>query len=143
MTNKTILAGTVAGSLLAAGLIVTAFSGAQSSLAREPDARAPAEDKMAPRCLDGRHVGRIHVVDSHTLLVYDDFQNGYKLDISGPCSTMTDMSHIGFEFNGSDQICRAHDAFILHSEMDEAPLKCIINGVKALTRSEAAALDEG
>ena len=148
MTKKTILAGTIAGSLLAAGLVVTALSGAlsgaQAAPAREPDPRdAPAADKLAPRCLDGRHVGRIHVVDSHTLLVYDDFQNGYKLDISGPCTTMTDMSHIGFEFNGSDQICRAHDAFILHSEMNEAPLKCIINGVQPLTRTEAAALDEG
>ena len=144
MTNKTTLAGVVAGSLLAAGLVVTAMSGAQTSLAREPDARdASSADKMAPRCLDGGHVGRIHVVDSHTLLVYDDSRNGYKLDIAGPCSTMTDMSHIGFEFNGSDQICRAHDAFILHSEFDEAPLKCIINGVQPLTRAEAEAMDQG
>ena len=83
------------------------------------------------------------VIDDSTLLVYDDFRNGYKLDISGPCTTMNDMSHIGFEFNGSDQICRAHDAFILHSEFDEAPLKCIINGVQPLTRAEAEALDQG
>ncbi len=141
MTNKTTLAGVIAGSLLAAGLVVAAFSGPSASLARDRDAVSP--DKVAPRCLDGRHVGRIHVVDSHTLLVYDDFRNGYKLDISGPCTTMNDMSHIGFEFNGSDQICRAHDAFILHSEFDEAPLKCIINGVQPLTRAEAEALDQG
>ncbi len=144
MTNKTTLAGVIAGSMLAAGLVVVAMSGPSASLARDRDARdTPSADKMAPRCLDGRHVGRIHVVDSHTLLVYDDSQNGYKLDIAGPCTTMTDMSHIGFEFNGSDQICRAHDAFVLHSEFDEAPLKCIINGVQPLTRAEAAAMDQG
>ena len=144
MTKKTILAGVIAGSLLAGGLVVTALSGAPASIAHESDARAmPAPDRLAPKCLDGRHIGRTHVVDAHTLLVYDDSQNGYKLTIDGPCRSMTDMSHIGFEFNGSDQICRAHDAFILRSEMDEAPVRCIINGVQPLTRAEAAAIDEG
>ena len=137
-----ITAGIVAGGLVVTALSLTALTGAQTSLAGEPD-RVIASDKMAPRCLDGGRVGRIHVVDSHTLLVYDDARNGYKLTIDGPCTTMTDMSHIGFEFNGSDQICRAHDAFVLHSEMDEAPLKCIINGVQPLTRAEADALDQG
>jgi len=137
--NKVNILIAAATGALAAGLLVVSLSA--PSQARQYEDRTPS-DRIAPRCLDGQRVGRIHVVNEDTLLVYDTSMNAYKLSIGGPCRTMTDMSHIGFEFNGGSQICHAHDAFILHSEMDEAPVRCIINGVTPLTRDEAAALDE-
>lgn len=126
-------AGLLAGSLMVAGM---------STAAPYDDRGRSDPDRMAPRCLDARHIGGKHVVDEHTLLVYDDFGNGYKLDVGGPCRTMDDYSKIGFEFDGTDQICKAHDAKILFSHWDEAPLRCIINGVQPLTRAEAAELEK-
>jgi len=131
------MAGVTLCGMLAAGAFLAAFTSTQA----RTDDRMQVE-RVAPRCLDGQHIGRMHVVDDHTLLVYDTSMNAYKLDVGGPCKTMTDMSHLGFEFNGGSQICRAHDAFILRSEMNEAPVRCIINGVTPLTRDEAAAIDE-
>lgn len=140
MTKRVSLtgAGFAAIGLLAGGLLLAGF-------AHAPDDRDSRDTstRVAPRCLDGQHIGRKHVVDANTLLVYDDWGNPYKLDIGGPCRTMDDWSHIGFEFDGGDQICGAHDAKILYSKFDEAPVQCLINGVHSISRAEAAELDKG
>lgn len=111
------------------------------SAAGDRPAASGDRDSTAPRCLDSRHIGRKHVVDEQTLLVYDDFGHAYKLGIGGPCRNMDDWSQIGFEFEGGDEICNAHDAKILYSKFGEQPVTCIINSVKAVTKAEAEALD--
>lgn len=100
------------------------------------------QSHAAPRCLDIQNAGRKHVVNDHTLLVYDDFGNAFVLDVGGPCKTMDDYSKFGFEIQGSTQICQAHDAMILYSHNDEPPLRCLINGVKPISKEEAKALDK-
>lgn len=138
MVKKTYLAGFVVAGLMAGGLIVTACAGTPPAGGDQPAAQA----RTTPKCLDGRNIGRKHVVDDHTLLVYDTWGNPYKLDYAGPCRSMTDFSQIGFEFNGTNQICQAHDAKILRSEHGEAPVSCLINGVEPITREAAALLDK-
>ena len=103
---------------------------------------AAAQSHAAPRCLDIQNAGRKHVVNDHTLLVYDDFGNAFLLDIGGPCKTMDDYSKFGFEIQGSTQVCQAHDAMILYSHNDEPPLRCLINGVKPISKEDAKALDK-
>ena len=137
MAKKTYLVAFAAGGLLAGVLAISACA----TTAPSGDQTA-AQARVTPKCLDGRHIGRKHVVDDHTLLVYDDLGNPYKLDVGGPCRSMTDFSQIGFEFNGSHQICQAHDAMILRSENGERPVKCLINGVEPLTRDAASLLDK-
>jgi len=125
---------------LIAALAVIGLSAAHA----KTDRAAPAVDKgevKGPACLDGRDTHRIHVVDDHTLLVYDGRENAYKMDIGGPCRSMTDLSHFGFQFFGSDQICRAHDAQLLYSQNGERPVTCLINSVTPITRNEAKVLD--
>jgi hypothetical protein len=138
MAKKTYLAGFAIAGLMAGGLIVTACA----STAPASSDQASAQTRVTPQCLDGRNIGRKHVVDDHTLLVYDTWGNPYKMDIGGPCKSMTDFSQIGFEFNGSNQICKAHDAMILRSENGERPVKCLINSVEPLTREAAVLLDK-
>jgi hypothetical protein len=138
MAKKTYLAGFAIAGLMAGGLIVTACA----STATASSDQARAQTRVTPKCLDGRNIGRKHVVDDHTLLVYDTWGNPYKMDIGGPCKSMTDFSQIGFEFNGSNQICKAHDAMTLRSENGERPVKCLINSVEPLTREAAALLDK-
>jgi len=140
MADRTYLAGFAAAGLMAGALAVAALSVPVS--AKQTDDSRVAVAKPAPRCLDGRNVGRKHVVDQNTLLVYDTWGNPYKLDIGGPCRSMDDFSQIGFEFDGSDQICNAHDAKILYSKNGERPVKCLINGVTPISRAEAADLDK-
>ncbi len=137
MAKKTYMAGFAIVGLVAGGLIVTACA-STTPTGNQPAAQA----RVTPTCLDGRNVGRKHVVDDHTLLVYDTWGNPYKMDIGGPCKSMTDFSQIGFEFNGSNQICKAHDAKILRSENGERPVKCLINSVEPITREAAALLDK-
>lgn len=131
-------AGFAVAGLLAGALVLAGFD-------RAPDDRdsRTTSTHVAPRCLDGQHIAGKHVVDDHTLLVYNDWGDAYKLDIGGPCRSMDDWSRIGFEFEGGSQICDAHDAQILYSKFDEAPVRCLINGVHPLTKAEAAALDPG
>jgi hypothetical protein len=123
---------------LTAGLVVTACA----SMPPAGGDKAATPARATPKCLDGRNIGRKHVVDDHTLLVYDSFGNPYKMDIGGPCKSMTDFSQIGFEFNGSNQICQAHDAKILRSENGERPVSCLINSVEPITREAAKLLDK-
>ncbi len=129
--------GFAAAGLVAGGLMLAGFAGAPD---RHGD-RDGRDTAVAPRCLDGQHIGRKHVIDENTLLVYDDWGHAYKLGIGGPCRNMNDYSHIGFEFDGSDQICEAHDAKVLYSEWDEPPVRCVINSVKPLSKAEADELD--
>ena len=138
MAKKTYLVAFAAGGLLAGVLAISACA----TTAPASGDQSAAQARVTPKCLDGRHIGRKHVVDDHTLLVYDDLGNPYKLDVGGPCRSMTDFSQIGFEFNGSHQICQAHDAMILRSENGERPVKCLINGVEPLTRDAARLLDK-
>ncbi len=132
--------GFAAAGLVAGGLMLAGFAGAPD---RHDDRDSRDTTASAPRCLDSQHIGRKHVVDANTLLVYDDWGNAFKLSIGGPCGNMDDYSHIGFEYDGSDQICGAHDAKILYSKWDEPPVTCIINGVQPLSKAEAAGLDKG
>lgn len=140
------LAGFAIAGLTAGIVAVTAFSATQ---ARENDSRDAARDsgrteRAAPRCLEGDRVGRFQVVDDHTLLVYDDFGNPYKLDVGGPCRGMNDFTRFGFEFHGSSSICKAHDATLLRLENPGlGTMRCIINGVESISRAEAEALDKG
>ena len=143
----------IAATVLAGGAIVAgaaSLTSAQARPAEDNDWAKPAAqgatsaggDRKAPSCLDIRETGRFHVVNDHTLLVYDRWENPYLLDIGGPCRSMTDLSHFGFEVNGTTEICRAHDAFLLFSQDTERPVRCLINGVKVISRAEAAKLDE-
>ncbi len=126
-----------AGGVLAASVLMACTAnGAADRATAEPD-------KIGPTCLDAQRTGRFHVVDEHTLLVYDRSDNAYKLDIGGPCRSMTDMSQFGFVFSGTTQICRAHDAQLLYSQTGERPVQCLINGVTPITRAEADQLDKG
>ena len=68
-----------AGGVLAASVLMACTAnGAADRATAEPD-------KIGPTCLDAQRTGRFHVVDEHTLLVYDRSDNAYKLDIGGPC----------------------------------------------------------
>jgi len=150
--------GAVAATVVAGGLLIAGASSLTSVQARaaedkgdwgaKPAAEAdPAKmaelDSKAPKCLDIRETGRFHVVNDHTLMVYDRWENPYLLDVGGPCRSMDDFSRFGFEVNGTTQVCRAHDAFLLYSNgIDHHMARCIINGVKQISRAEAARLDE-
>ncbi len=144
------LAGFAVAGLTAGIVAVTAFSATQ---ARENDSRDAARDsgpeagrteRVAPRCLEGDRVGRFQVVDDHTVVVYDDFGNPYKLDVGGPCRGMNQFTTFGFEFRGSSSICKAHDATLLRMENPGlGTMRCIINGVESISRAEADALDKG
>lgn len=140
-----IAASVLSGALLVGGVsvVVSGANARQSENNWSSSASADAGSTRAPKCLDIQHVGRIHVLDPNTLLVYDTWGNPFKLSVGGPCRSMTDMSHIGFEVNGTDSICRAHDAMILYSQASEAPVRCIINGVQPISRSEADRIDKG
>lgn len=145
--------GAVAATIVAGGLLIAGASSLTSAQARaaedsdwsraaSPAADAARDDK-APKCLDIQQTGRFHVVNDHTLMVYDRWENPYLLDVSGPCRSMDDFSRFGFEVNGTTQVCRAHDAFLLYSNgTDRHMARCIINGVKVISRAEAAKLDE-
>lgn len=141
-------AAVVAASVITGGAIIAAASVAVTANAQDNNWGAPAQSQVRentsapPKCLDVRNAGGFHVVDEKTLLVRDGFGNGYLLDIGGPCRSMTNMSNFGFELYGSSDICRAHDAKILYSHSGEAPVKCLINGVKPISRQEADALLE-
>lgn len=151
MATKTVFAkaGMVAASVIAGGLMVAGLSVMTSAPANANDwdsapAQSQAEDgsKKGPKCLDIRQAGGFHVVDEKTLMVRDAFGNAYLLDVGGPCRSMSDLSNFGFEVQGTDQICRAHDAKLLYSNSGERPVKCLINGIKAISRAEADALEE-
>jgi len=140
----------IAATAVAGGIVVAGAALLTSAQARptaddwgKPAAQsAPDDDRKAPNCLDIRETGRFHVVNDHTLLVYDAWQNPYLLDVGGPCRSMTDISHFGFEVNGTTQVCRAHDAFLLFSHDTESPVRCLINGVKLISRADATRLDD-
>jgi hypothetical protein len=141
--------GAVAATVVAGGLLIAGASSLTSVQARAAEdkdwgAKSAAElDRKAPKCLDIQQTGRFHVVNDHTLMVYDRWENPYLLDIGGPCRSMDDFSRFGFEVNGTTQVCRAHDAFLLYSNgIDHHMARCIINGVKLISRAEAARLDE-
>lgn len=143
MANRLFARAGVVAAAVVAGLAAIATASVSVSAPAPDQDSAAGRTRQAPKCLDLRNVGRIHVVDDHTLLVYDGFGNPYQLDVGGPCRSMNDMSQIGFEINGIDQLCRAHDAMILHSNMGEAPVRCLINGVKPITRAQADEIDQG
>jgi hypothetical protein len=138
MNRKHVRIGLATGLTLA----VVAVAGA---LALQPSqAREPSDDqsKPAPRCLDVRYTGRIHVVDDHTVLVYDKFDNAYKINHAGGCKSMDDYSQIGFVLSGGSDICAPHDAQILYSPTSRgARTTCIINGFSGVSKEEAARLD--
>jgi len=132
--------------LIVGSLALVLFTGVLTSSAKEARERSPSPDMAnantkAPRCLDGRNIGAIRVVGENLIIAHDSFGNPYEMELGGPCRSMTDMSHIGFEFNGADSICGAHDAFVLYSEENERPMRCIINSVKSISRAEADKLE--
>lgn len=138
MIRKTLLSAVVIAT--AAGVLAVATR-SSASQARDSDDRV-ATDRATPKCLDGQRTGRFHVVNDHTLLVYDEFGNPYKLDVGGACRGMSDFSTFGFEFTGSSDICRGHDAMVLRSEPPtHGVMRCTINSVTPMSRSDAAALD--
>ena len=138
MAKKIYVAGFAIAGLMAGSLIVTACAGTVPAGSNQASTQA----RVTPKCLDGRNVGRKHVIDDHTLLIYDTWGNPYKMDIGGPCKSMTDFSQFGFEFNGTNQICQAHDAKLLRSEHGERPVRCLINSIEPITREAAALLDK-
>lgn len=138
----------VAASVVTGAVIIAAGSVAVTANAQDNNWGAPQQSQATesgrtpPKCLDTRYAGGFHVVDEKTLLVRDSFGNGYLLDVGGPCRSMTDMSQFGFELYGSSDICRPHDAKILYSHSGEMPVKCLINGIKPISREESDALLE-
>ena len=141
-------AAVVTAGIVAGGAIIAAASIAVTASAQDNNWGAAAQDKgsestrKTPKCLDARNAGGFHVVDEKTLMVRDGFGNAYLLDIGGPCRSMNNMSQFGFELYGTTEICRAHDAKILYSHSGEMPVKCLINGVKPISREEADVLLE-
>jgi hypothetical protein len=138
MNRKHIRIGVATGVALA----VVAIAGAmalQPSQAREPD---EGQAKASPRCLDTRYTGRMHVVNDHTLLVYDRFDNAYQIEHGGGCKSMDDYSQIGFVLNGSSDVCGPHDAQLLYSPTGHGSrTTCIISGFKSVSKAEAQRLD--
>ncbi|MBW8734112.1 MAG: hypothetical protein JF571_07375 [Asticcacaulis sp.] len=137
----------MAGGLLIAG--ASSLTSAPAHAAPNDDWGKPAAqgdagtERQAPKCLDIQETGRFHVVNDHTLLVYDRWENPYLLDVGGPCRSMDDFSRFGFEVSGTTQLCRAHDAFLLYSNgTDRHMARCIVNGVKVISRAEATTLDQ-
>lgn len=138
MNRKHIRIGLATGLTLA----VVAVAGGlalQPSQAAEP---ADGQTKKTPRCLDTRYTGRIHVVDERTLLVYDRFDNAYKITHGGGCRSMDDYSQIGFQLTGTTDICAPHDAQLLYSPTGSGPrTTCVINGFTPISKEEALRLD--
>lgn len=129
---------------LATGL-TTAVVALAAGLALEPSQARDAngdQSQAAPRCLDTRYTGRMHVVDDHTLLVYDRFDNAYKINHGGGCKSMDDYSQIGFVLSNGTDICAPHDAQLLYSPTGHEPrTTCIISGFSGISKAEAQRLD--
>ncbi len=146
MSKSKIMAGFAVAGVIAGGLLISTLTLAPVSNATEARDRGASPDgaqssRHVPKCLDTRNMGGVRVVGENLIVAYDGFGNPYEMELGGPCRSMNDFSHIGFEFNGTDEICRAHDAFVLYSENDEQPLRCIINSVKPISREEADKLE--
>lgn len=140
-----VAASVLAGSMAVAGAsaLMTASASAQGNNWNAP-AQSQAQDgaKTGPKCLDIRRTGGFHVVNEKTLMVRDSMGNAYLLDVGGPCRSMSNLANFGFEVQGTDTICRAHDAKLLYSNAGGPPVKCLINGVKPISQSDADALED-
>ncbi|MGA9659769.1 MAG: hypothetical protein WBQ60_11825 [Asticcacaulis sp.] len=140
MKQAKYMMGYAVAGLMAGMVALSALTPATSASATEVSTNM-ATERAAPKCLDGRHTGRIHVVDKNTFLAYDSWGNPYKMGYSGPCRGMDDYSKFGFEFKGTSQICQAHDAMLLRSENNGPLVKCIITSFEPISRAEADTLD--
>lgn len=99
-------------------------------------------EKAAPKanhCVDAGNDVRRMVVDKQSIMVEDGSGRGVLLTLSMPCKNLDELDQIGFEFNGSSQICDKRDAKILYSRNGEAPVRCLITEVKHLTREQTKA----
>ncbi len=138
MNRKHIRIGLAAGLTLA----VVAVAGGLALQPSQADEPSHGQSQASPRCLDTRYTGRIHVVDDHTLLVYDRFDNAYKINHGGGCKSMDDYSQIGFVLSSGSDICAPHDAQLLYSPTGHGPrTTCIINGFSNVSKEEAQRLD--
>jgi len=107
------------------------------SLAAAAPEEAP-KNESGRVCVDAGQLGRKMVVDKNTVLVEDYAGHAALLKLSAPCRNLDELDKIGFEFNGSSQICDRRDVKILYSRFTEAPVRCLIEEVIPLSRAEAA-----
>ncbi|WP_189488496.1 DUF6491 family protein [Asticcacaulis endophyticus] len=115
----------VAGGILSA----PAFAAAPVVQSVKPD---------APRqCFDLNNMRTRMVIEPDSLLIEDGFGKYVLLKLTAPCRNIDELDRIGFEFNGSTQVCSRTDVKILHSRNTEAPLRCLIDTMTPLTKDEA------
>ncbi|ESQ80528.1 DUF6491 family protein [Asticcacaulis sp. YBE204] len=102
----------------------------------EPETTAAS--KVAPKhCVNAGNLDRRMVVDKTTVLIEDGFGRAALLKLSRPCQNLDDMDRIGFEFEGSTQICGPRDVKILYSRFNEAPIRCLVESVTPLSKEQA------
>lgn len=93
-------------------------------------------------CIDMDHLEASIVIDKNVLLVKEFGGPAAKLTLSQPCSQMSDLDRVGFEFYGSARLCQRTDVKILHSRFDEAPLTCLISKIEYVTDAEFKKLSD-
>lgn len=123
----------VAGGMMSA----PAFAATPAAQSVKPD--APRTE--APRqCYDFNNMRTRMVIEPDSLLIEDAFGKYVLLKLTAPCRNIDELDKIGFEFNGSTQVCSRTDVKILHSRDTEAPLRCLIDTLTPLTKDEARVL---
>lgn len=127
---------TMFGKVAALGVAAVLGLGGLSLAFAAPQDKPEAEP--AHTCIDAGHLSRKMVVDKNTVLVEDYSGRSALLKLSAPCRNLDELDKIGFEFNGSTQICDRRDVKILYSRFTEAPVRCLIEEVVPLSKAEAA-----
>ncbi|MDC7675646.1 DUF6491 family protein [Asticcacaulis machinosus] len=104
-------------------------------------AATPVAQSVKPdepkQCYDLGNMRSRMVIEPDSLLIEDAFGKYVLLKLTAPCRHIDELDKIGFEFNGSTQLCRKTDVKILHSRNTEAPLRCLIDTMTPLTKDEA------
>ena len=105
---------------------------------------AMAKSAFPRQCVDISNLSSRQVVDKDTLFVRDTSGNAALLTLEAPCNHMDELDRIGFEVEGSSQICGPHDVKITYSRpMDIIGLKGLIGEVKPLSREDAHQIEYG
>jgi len=95
--------------------------------------------RLAPQqCVNGGNSMTRRVIDKQTVLI-EDGGRAALLTLTSPCSNLDELDKIGFEFNGSTQICDRRDVKILYSRFTERPVHCLVSKITPLTPEQAKA----
>ncbi|MFT3997691.1 MAG: DUF6491 family protein [Asticcacaulis sp.] len=127
---------TLAACAAGAGLGVLIVSG--FATADEPVKDQASTSVSGRHCVDGSQLSRRMVIDKSHVLIEDSSGRAAILKLTAPCQNLDDLDKIGFEFDGTTQVCGRRDAKILYSRFTEAPVRCLIEEYKPLSKAEAA-----